>query len=67
MGADHDWVAINELVEAGLRDANLLDAPPTSAEELGHVAETVTDHLVAALARGELSTRDDWWGQQPSR
>lgn len=60
-------MAINELVEAGLRDANLLDAPPTTAEELGYVAETVTDHLVAALARGELSKRNDWWERQPSR
>ncbi|GAB3057207.1 hypothetical protein GCM10027053_18580 [Intrasporangium mesophilum] len=58
---------INELVEAGLRDANFLDAPPTTAEELDYVAETVTDHLVAALSRGELSKRDDWWGRQPSR
>jgi len=61
MGTDHDWVAINEVVEGGLRDANLLESPPATADELGYVAEKLTDHLVAALERGELAKRNRWW------
>lgn len=61
VGTDHDWVAINEIVEAGLRDANVLESPPTTDEELGYVAETVTDHLSAALQRGGLAKRPGWW------
>jgi hypothetical protein len=40
--------------------------PPTSAQELGYVAEAVTDHLVAALAQGKLSKREDWWRSEPT-
>lgn len=55
MGTDHDWVAIRKVVEAGLRDAELLASPPVTTEEgLGDVADTVTDHLAAALASGAL-------------
>lgn len=62
MGTDHDWVAIREVVEAGLRDAGLL-APPVDATEqdLGDVADTVTDHLSSALASGALVKRPRWW------
>lgn len=57
MGIDRDWVTINELVEAGLRDAGIVDSPPRDDEELGFVAEKVTDHLAAALQRGTLVMR----------
>lgn len=50
------------VVEAGLRDAELLSPPPvTTEEELGNVADTVTDHLAAALASGTLAKRPRWW------
>jgi hypothetical protein len=60
VGTDHDWVAIYEVVEAGLRDANVLESPPSNEEELGFLADTVTDHLAAALQRGELAKRPAW-------
>ena len=66
VGTDHDWVAINQIVEAGLRDANVLESPPATEEELGYVAETVTDHLSAALQRGDLAKRPRWWKSQGS-
>lgn len=66
MGTDHDWVAIRGVVEAGLRDAELLASPPvTTEEELGNVADTVTDHLAAALASGALVKRPRWWRRHP--
>lgn len=61
MGTDHDWVAVNEVVEAALRDAQVLETPPTTEEELGFLAETVTDHLAMALQRGDLAKRPSWW------
>lgn len=68
MGIAHDWVAINEVVEAALRDANVLEAAPTTEEELGYGAETVTEYLVAALVRGDLAKRATWWkSESPDR
>lgn len=60
--ADRDWVALRRVVERGLRDAELLDDPALlTEEELGFVADTVTDNLASALARGELVKRRSWW------
>lgn len=65
VGTDHDWVAIYELVEAALRDANVLGSPPKSEDELGYLADTVTDHLAAAWQRGDLAKRAAW--RKPER
>jgi hypothetical protein len=47
VGTDHHWVAVYEIVRAALLDDVQLHLdPPSSPEEVGHVAETVTDHLV---------------------
>ncbi len=62
MGIDHDWVAIRQVVVDGLRDAAILEPPPASAEEdLGDIADTVADHLCAALRSGVLVKRARWW------
>jgi hypothetical protein len=47
VGTDHHWVAVYEVVrDALLEDVQLHLDPPSNAEEVGHVAETVADHLV---------------------
>ena len=56
MGVDHHWGAVYEAVfEALLNDRELHRHPPGSEEEVGFVAETVTDHLVGAFV---LTRRD---------
>jgi hypothetical protein len=50
MGTDQHWVAVYEVVrKALLEDVELHDHPPANEEEVGHVAETVTDYLVGAF------------------
>ena len=44
-----DWQAVYDLVRAGPEDYGVLEDPPRSDVELGHVAETVTDHVVAGV------------------
>lgn len=47
MATDHHWAAVYEVVrDALLQDVELHKFPPQDEEEVGHVAETVTDHLV---------------------
>ena len=47
MATDDHWVAVYEVVrEALLQDVELQKYPPRNEDEVGHVAETVTDHLV---------------------
>jgi hypothetical protein len=60
---DSNWLAVYEVVLAGLRDAEVLDHPPTSDAELVEVSKTVTDHVVAAveLSRPQKrSARERW-------
>ncbi len=50
MGTDHHWVAVYEVVRrALLQDVEVHKHPPENENEVGHVAETVTDHLVGAF------------------
>lgn len=54
---DHDWAAIYSVVLASLEDCD----PPgpgaqLSDEDRDRIAETVSDHLSAALADGKLGT-----------
>jgi hypothetical protein len=50
MGTDHHWVAVYEVVRrALLQDVEVHKHPPEDETEVGHVAETVTDHLVGAF------------------
>ena len=49
MGVDHAWVAVNKLVQAGLADADLLNKPPKSEQDIDDLATTITDHVVAAF------------------
>ena len=50
MGTDHHWVAVYEVVRrALLQDVEVHKHPPENENEVGHVAETVTDHLVGTF------------------
>ena len=50
MATDHHWAAVYEVVrEALLQDVELQKNPPQSEDEVGNVAETVTDHLVGSF------------------
>jgi len=60
---DSNWLAVNELVLNGLRDAYVLEDPPKSDADLVEVSKTVTDHVVAAveLSRSQKrSARERW-------
>ena len=57
MGTDHAWVAVEKVVLEALADADLLAYPPKSEEEIGHLAETITDHVVAAFLTQPRSAR----------
>ncbi|CAM3026240.1 MULTISPECIES: hypothetical protein [Dermacoccus] len=58
MGVDKDWVAINEVVSAGLRDGvDGLELDGLSQYEIDELSSTVTDHLCSALAGGSLVER----------
>ena len=46
---DEEWAAVYEVVMRGLKDWAVPDHLPTTAEEVGFLAETVTDHVVAAF------------------
>ena len=47
MGTDHHWAAVYEVVrEALLHDVELQNCPTENEDDVGHVAETVADHLV---------------------
>lgn len=62
MGIDHDWVAIRSIVEEGLRDAWMPGADePLTEESIQTTADTVTDHLAAALSNGILVKKPRWW------
>lgn len=53
MGKDHQWVAVYEVVrKALLEDAELDTQPPENEDDVGHVAEIVTDHLVGSFNFG---------------
>ena len=50
MGKDHQWVAVYEVVhKALLEDVELDVHPPEHENDVAHVAEIVTDHLVGAV------------------
>ncbi|HSH60876.1 MAG TPA: hypothetical protein VK988_14815 [Acidimicrobiales bacterium] len=49
MGEDKEWVAVERAVRAGLDDADVLTDPPKTDEEVGWLAATITDHVVAAF------------------
>jgi hypothetical protein len=42
-------VAVERVVREALADADVLGYPPKTDEELGYLAETITDHVVAAF------------------
>ena len=49
MGTDNEWVAVEKVVLEALADRDVLRYPPASEEDVGHLAETITDHIVAAF------------------
>ena len=50
MGTDHHWAAVYEVVRQSLlQDVELHKHAPENEDQVGHVAETVTDHLVGAF------------------
>ena len=49
MGTDHQWVAVEKVVREALADADVLGYPPKNEEEVGHLAETISDYIVAAF------------------
>lgn len=46
---DSNWLAVREVVLRGLIDGEALTNPPTNDIELGYLADTVTDHVVAIV------------------
>lgn len=53
MGKDQQWVAVYEVVrKALLQDVELDTHPPENEDDVGHIAEIVTDHLVGAFRFG---------------
>jgi hypothetical protein len=48
-GEDKEWVAVERAVRAGLDDVHVLTDPPKTDEEVGWLAATITDHVVAAF------------------
>ena len=42
-------MAVYDLVLEGLEDHHVLDDPPKTEEEVGFLAETITDHVVGAV------------------
>jgi hypothetical protein len=51
---------VNELVIRGLKDADVLGHPPTTEQELAYMAETITDHVVAAVELSREQKRSGW-------
>ena len=58
MGVDENWFAIEQVVNAGLRDGLDGAAINLSEREIEGLSETITDHLCGALAAGSLVTRE---------
>jgi hypothetical protein len=48
---DRVWVAIEGAVQAGLRDKDVLAAPPRTEEDWMWLSATITDHVCAGLPR----------------
>lgn len=46
---DREWVAVSDLVLAGLRDGYSFDDPPKTDVDLEWLAATVTDHVIAGV------------------
>jgi hypothetical protein len=46
---NHQWVAVNKVVEAALADKAILEHPPATEDEVMWLAATITDHVVAAF------------------
>ena len=46
---DSNWLAVHDRVRAGLADYGVRENPPMSEVEVGYLAETITDHVVAAV------------------
>lgn len=46
---DHAWVAIQRAVLQGLKDKDIVHQPPHDDQELEWVADTVADHVIAAI------------------
>ena len=71
MGIDHDWVAVREIVEEGIRDAadggTASGEPMVLEENIEDLADTVTDHLASALASGIIIERQPWWRRRAQR
>lgn len=58
--ADKYWAAVYDVVLSGLKDAQVLELPPKSEAELGHIAETVTDHVVVAVTLSRQQREEAW-------
>ncbi|XAS77232.1 hypothetical protein V3G39_04075 [Dermatophilaceae bacterium Sec6.4] len=50
-GIEQAWGLLNELVTEGLQEANVLQHPPQTSEELQAVAETITTRLIVGGAK----------------
>ena len=46
---DRNWDAVRDVVMNGLLDDEVRDHPPMTDEERATVADTITDHVVAAV------------------
>ena len=71
MGIDHDWVAVREIVEAGIGDAvdggTQSGEPMVLEENIEDLANIVTDRLSSSLASGVLVERRHWWSRKAPR
>jgi hypothetical protein len=47
MGKDHRWMAVRQVVEEALADDDVQNRLPTTEDEWGFLADTITDHIVA--------------------
>ena len=52
---DKPWVELRALVQAAFDDKDVVANPPTSAEEWGYLADTITDHLYAFVQKARNS------------
>ena len=49
MAEDKQWAAVYEVVLEALADGDVLQSPPRTKEEVGFLAETISDHIVGAF------------------
>lgn len=49
MAEDKAWLAVYKVVLAALADVDVLHSPPRTEEEVGFLAETISDHIIGAF------------------